>query len=303
MTNWLLYSVAVVIWGSSWFAVDFQLGEVPVELSIVYRYLLSTAILFLWCPLRRLSLRFDYRAHLYFAAIGTCLFGLNYVVVYNAQLYIPSALNAVVFTSIVWLNILNARVFMGATIGRWTYVGAGLGMAGVLVLFWPQIRDVDLGSTVLFGAGLSLTAAAIASLGSILSARAQLHGLPVMQSNAWSMLYGTILCAIIALLRGHSIVFDSSPGYVISMLYLAIFGSVIAFWCYLTLVGRIGAHRAGYGMVMFPIIAIIFSVLFQGLQMTAHIWTGVALVLLGNLFVLGRPGGRRTAAGLTPDSA
>jgi drug/metabolite transporter (DMT)-like permease len=289
MTNWLLYSVAVVIWGSSWFAVDFQLGEVPVELSIVYRYLLSAAILFLWCPLRRLSLRFDYRAHLYFAAIGTCLFGLNYVVVYNAQLYIPSALNAVVFTSIVWLNILNARVFMGATIGRWTYVGAGLGMAGVLVLFWPQIRDVDLGSAVLFGAGLSLTAAAIASLGSILSARAQLHGLPVMQSNAWSMLYGTILCAVI------------SPGYVISMLYLAIFGSVIAFWCYLTLVGRIGAHRAGYGMVMFPIIAIIFSVLFQGLQMTAHIWTGVALVLLGNLFVLGRPGGRRAAARLTPD--
>ena len=108
------------------------------------------------------------------------------------------------------------------------------------------------------------------------------------------MLYGAVLTAIIAFARGVPPAFDTSPAYVASLLYLALFGSVIAFGAYLTLIGRIGPDRAGYVMIMFPVIALLLSAMFEGLSLEMLQFGGVALVLLGNLLVLNR--GTQTAA-------
>jgi len=140
----------------------------------------------------------------------------------------------------------------------------------------------------LLGATISITGALIASFGNITSALAQRRRLPVMQTNAWGMLYGGILTAAIALGRGEVFGFDPRPGYVISLLYLAVFGSVIAFGAYLTLLGRIGADRAGYSMVMFPVVALLISATFEGLHLTWRIGLGVTLALAGNLLILAR---------------
>jgi drug/metabolite transporter (DMT)-like permease len=67
-----------------------------------------------------------------------------------------------------------------------------------------------------------------------------------------------------------------------------VFGSIIAFGAYLTLLGRIGAHRAGYAMVLFPVVALVLSMLFEGLKLDATILLGTCLVLAGNMFVLRR---------------
>lgn len=288
MTNWFLYIVSVLIWGSTWFAIEFQLGAVPADWSVVYRFLVAAILLFAWCLIRRRNLRFDWRTHRYFLLMGAFLFGLNYIIVYNAQLYIDSALNAVVFTSIVWLNILNARLLLGVRIDSGTYVGALLGLLGVGILFWPQIRGTELSEHAFLGAGMSFAGACIASLGNIISAKAQQQRVPVVQANAWGMLYGCLLCALITTLRGQPMVFDPTPAYVTALLYLAVFGSVIGFWAYLTLLGRIGAHRAGYSMVMFPVVAVVLSALFEGLRLTPNVWGGIGLTLLGNVFVLSR---------------
>ena len=100
------------------------------------------------------------------------------------------------------------------------------------------------------------------------------------------MLYGAGFTGIYALAQGHPFNFDLSAGYVLSLVYLTVFGSIFAFGAYLTLLGRIGAHKAGYSMVMFPVVALVFSVLFEGLEIDAMTVLGVGLVLLGNLFVL-----------------
>jgi drug/metabolite transporter (DMT)-like permease len=107
-----------------------------------------------------------------------------------------------------------------------------------------------------------------------------------LQSNAWGMLYGALLTAIISVFRGHEFTLDATFTYIVSLLYLAIFGSVVAFGAYLTLLGRIGAHKAGYASVMFPVVALILSMLFEGLRLDVTIVLGAALVLLGNLLVL-----------------
>ncbi|MEE8539191.1 MAG: EamA family transporter, partial [Woeseiaceae bacterium] len=275
MRNWMLYLVTVLVWGTTWLAIEFQLGEVSPEVSVFYRYAIATALLFAWCLARGLNLKFDRRAHSRFVLLGMLLFCLNYIVLYHAQQYITSALTAIAFSTMLWMNIMNARIFFGVRAGGRVIAGALLGIVGIVVLFMPQIDRVSLSDATLYGAALCVLGALIASLGNMVSQSAQNDGLPVMQSNAWGMLYGSILTGAIAFGQGQEFSFDWSLTYVSSLLYLIIFGSIIAFGAYLTLLGRIGAHKAGYAVVMFPVVALAVSVFFEGLQITANIVVGV----------------------------
>ena len=288
MNNTLLYLIAVLIWGSTWFAIEFQLGVVEPEVSIVYRFLLAALILAIWCRIKGLSLHFKAKDHLWFVLMGLFMFCLNYILAYRAQIHITSALAAIAFSSMLWMNILNARLLFGTKVVGRIYFGAVLGMAGIIVLFGPQVTEVSFSDGVLFGSILALLGALMASFGNMASQAAQKGNLPVVPSNAWSMFYGALLTGVFAFAQGHEVAFDTTPSYVISLAYLTIFGSVIAFWAYLTLLGRIGAHRAGYTSVMFPVVALILSTLFEGLALDASVLVGFGLVLGGNLLVLSK---------------
>lgn len=293
MSNLALYLITVLVWGSTWFAIEFQLGIVEPEVSVVYRYAGASLLLFVWSKYKNLNLLFGLREHGWFVLLGLFLFGLNYVLAYRAQIYITSALTAIAFSSIVWMNILNARLFFGVRAGRRTIIGSLLGVVGIITLFAPQVSDLTFTDTVFLGCVLALLGALAASFGNMASQGAQKRGLPIVQSNAWGMFYGGLLSAISSLIAGHAFVFDSSTGYVISLAYLTIFGSIVAFGAYLTLLGRIGAHKAGYAMVMFPVVALVLSMAFEGLQLTTSIVVGTLLVLAGNVFVLERGNGQR----------
>ncbi|MEO0997331.1 MAG: DMT family transporter, partial [Pseudomonadota bacterium] len=256
----------------------------------------AAALLFLGCRARGLRLGFPLRNHFWFMLLGLLLFGVNYILAYRAQIYISSALTAIAFSTLVWMNIINARLLFGVRARPRVVVGALLGVAGIVTLFAPEIGAISFTDDVFFGSALVLLSALVASFGNMVSQKAQKEALPVVQSNAWGMLYGAVLTGVIAAVQGHEFVFDWSPGYVISLAYLILFGSVIAFGAYLTLLGRIGAHKAGYAMVMFPVVALVLSVLFEGLTIDAATITGVALVLAGNVFVLGFGSWPRRAA-------
>jgi drug/metabolite transporter (DMT)-like permease len=218
--------------------------------------------------------------------MGLLMFSLNYILAYRAQIYITSALSAIAFSAMLWMNILNARIFFGVRVSLRIYLGAFLGIIGIVVLFGPQVSEVSLSDGVFFGSVLAVVGALMASFGNMASQAAQKEKLPVVQSNAWSMLYGGLFTGVVVLVRGQEFSFDPSPGYVISLIYLTVFGSVVAFGAYLTLLGRIGAHRAGYATVMFPVVALVLSILFEGLALDWSILLGFALVLAGNLLVL-----------------
>ncbi len=284
----MLYATTVLIWGSTWLAIEFQLGAVAPEVSVFYRYALAALLLFGWCRLRGLGLAFGARAHLRFALLGLLLFSLNYIVMYHAQRHVDSALAAIVFSTMLWMNIANARLFFGARSGPRVLLGSVLGIAGVVVLFLPRVRSVTFADATLFGALLCVAGAFIASLGNMVSQLAQNERLPVLQANAWGMFYGAVLTGGIALALGIPFGFDRSFGYVVSLLYLAVFGSILAFGAYLTLLGRIGAHRAGYAVVTFPAVALVLSVLFEGLEISASIIAGILLVMAGNVVILQR---------------
>lgn len=286
MNNATLYGLTVMIWGSTFFAIEFQLGTVAPEVSLVYRYAAASALLFVWSRFRDLTLRFSRFEHAWFFLLGMLLFGVNYILAYRAQIHITSALTAIAFSSLVWMNIINARLFFGTRAGRGTLFGALLGVIGMFYLFAPQIRDVSFTDTAFFGFFLAIVSALVASFGNMVSQATQRARLPVVQTNAWGMFYGTIFIAAYNGVNGHEFTFDWSASYVISLAYLSVFGSVIAFGAYLTLLGRIGAAKAGYAMVMFPVVALILSTLFEGLEMTATTILGTLFVIAGNGFVL-----------------
>jgi drug/metabolite transporter (DMT)-like permease len=287
MSNLALYSTAVLVWGSTWLVINHQLGVVAPEASVVYRYAIAAALLFGWSAWRGLNLKYSLQAHLRFVLLGVLLFSFNYIATYSAQQYISSALNAVAFSSMMWMNVINSRVFFGTKIEPKLWIGAAFGVAGIAILFWPEISVISLSDRVFLGASLSLGGALLASLGNMVSKRAQAERLPVLQSNAWGMFYGTLITALVAWHREVPFNFEFTTAYVSSLLYLSVFGSIVAFGAYLKLVGRIGPHKAGYAVVMFPVVAVVLSTLFEGLELSANIIIGIVLVLVGNLVVLG----------------
>jgi len=288
MVNLFLFISTVLIWGSTWYAIVFQIGVVEPGVSLAYRYTLAAMLAFAWCLFRGDSLRFDWSGHRYFILLGIFLFGLNYLSAYHAQIYINSALNAIGFSALIWMNIVNARLFFGSRAGLRTTIGATMGMLGIVIIFWPEVQELSWSDRVILGAFFSLLGALLASFGNMASQAAQRKGIAVMPANAWGMFYGALLNGGLALLQGKAFVFDPSPAYIISLLFLAVFGSVVAFACYLTLLGRIGLERAGYAAVMVPVVAIMLSVIFEGMKLEVHIIIGMALALSGNIFILTR---------------
>jgi len=288
MANFLFYTITVLIWGSTWLGIKFQLGVVDPALSVSYRFALAALILFAWCFARRLPLKFSRGEHFFIAMQGVFLFAVNYLLFYLAELQITSGLAAVVFSTIVVMNLINGRLFLGTPIEVKVMVGGALGMVGLVLLFWPDMAATDFSGPVLVGMLLSFAATYLASLGNILSVRNQRHKLPVVQTNAFGMAYGSACMALIVLVSGTSITIDMTTSYLVSLVYLALFGSVIAFGCYLSLVGRIGAGRAAYATLLFPIVALGLSTFWEGYTWTLPGVCGIILILSGNYLAMAR---------------
>jgi drug/metabolite transporter (DMT)-like permease len=264
LTNtFVLYLSTVLIWGSTFIAIPLQLGEVPGDVSIAYRFGLSALVLMFWCSLTRRNMRFGFRQHLWMAGQGLMLFGFNYMLVYQASADITSGLIAVVFSTIIVMNIINGALFFGNRVPRAVIAGAALGLVGICLVFLPEVRALDADGTTLRAIILSLVGTFITSFGNMLSARNQSSKLPVMQSNAYGMAYGALTLALIAWGRGEAFVFETTWTYTGSLVYLALVGSVLGFGSFLTLLGRIGPERAAYCMVLFPIVALALSTVFE----------------------------------------
>ncbi len=286
--NLVLYSLVVLIWGTTWIALKWQLGVVPIALSIGYRFALAALVLFVLLAWKRQLVRPRGRALWLVAAQGVCLFCLNFVCFLKASETLPSGLVAVVFsTSTLW-NALLARVIQRRQIAPQVIGGGALGLGGLLLLFWPQIAGHAGDAATLVGLAWALGGTLCFSSGNLLSSALQARGLQPAQTNAWGMAFGTLLLFGYCLAAGTPFVFDPSLRYTGALLYLAIPGSVVAFTAYLTLVGRLGPERAAYCTVLFPIVALNVSAIFEDYHWSATALAGLVLVMLGNVLVFQR---------------
>ncbi len=289
MSNSFLYLITVVIWGSTWIAINYQLGDVAPEASVSYRFALAALILFTFAKIKKLPMLFSLKQHGLFAAFGICLFGMNYLLLYSAQQHINSALTCIAFSTLMLMNIANTKIFYKTQITKQVYLGGAFGLVGIVTLFWPQLTDIELGATTFLGLGLCLLGTFSASIGNMLSIKNQHNNVPIVQANAWGMLYGAIFTALAVVVQGKQFSFSYEPAYLSSLIYLSLFGSVIAFGCYLSLMTRIGAHKTSYANIIFPAIAVLISTVVEDFVWSEFTFIGLSFVLLGNLVVLTKP--------------
>ena len=238
-----------------------------------------------YCRLSKKPLHFSMRDHSFMALQGFTLFGLGYCGSYLATAYMTSGLVAVVFSTILMWNILNLRIFMSQPVAWRAFWGGVLGLSGICIVFWHDISTFT-ATRGLIGLLIALAGAYLASVGNVVGSRNAKKGVPVTQANAFGMGYGGLLTLLIHFAMGGMLTMDWSIGYLGPMLYLTVFGSIVAFGCYMLLISRIGAEYAAYVMLLMPIIALIFSTLFEGYLWTANALVGIALVLAGNLIIL-----------------
>tara|TARA_R100000388_G_scaffold94937_1_gene84322 strand:+ start:10824 stop:11726 length:903 start_codon:yes stop_codon:yes gene_type:complete len=288
LKNIFLYLTPALIWGSTWFAITFQVGEVDAIVSVSYRFLLAGVILLVYSKFRKLNLTFNRSEHGFILLQGLFLFGFNYWMVYLAEQVLTSGLVALIFSTMLFMNIFNSRIFLKNVIPWKVYGGAVLGLTGIVMIFYKDLLNFSFSDAASIALLQAIGASYIASLGNIISARNQSAGLPILQTNAIGMTYGAIAMAAVALFSGYTFSYESDITYSLSLLYLAVFGSVFAFGAYLSLIGRIGASRAGYVQLVVPIIALIISTVFENYTWSVLGIVGVGFILSGNFIVLER---------------
>jgi len=286
MGNLSLYAATVLIWGSSWYVIKLQLTHVPAEVSIFYRFAIAAIILQVWCRIKKKPMGYSLRAHLLFAQMGFFLFFLNFLMIYYASYTITTGLVSVIFTMLLIFNMVSGRIFLGDLISLPMLVGAAIGISGIILVFMPEIENFSFGDDVLTSIALAIGGTFSASCGMVTSAAIQRRNLPVVRSNAWGAVYGALCMLVYILIRDISFEFDPSLRYISSLGFLAIFATVLGFGCFLTLIGRIGAGKAAYATVMFPIIALVISTLLEGYEWSVVSILGVCLALGGNVLIL-----------------
>jgi drug/metabolite transporter (DMT)-like permease len=285
----LLYALTVAIWGTTWIALKLQLGSVPIPWSIGYRFALAAVVLFAWLALRG-RLRLPRREVRWLvAAQGLCLFCVNFICFLNASRTIASGLVAVVFSTATLWNALGARLVFKRALTPTILGGGALGLAGLLLMFWPELARHGASAGTWRGLAFALGGTLCFSGGNLLSARMQALGETPALTNAWGMLVGTGVLAVGCLVAGVAPSFDTSASYVGAWLYLAIPGSVVGFTAYLMLVGRLGPERAAYCTVLFPLVALAISSVVEDYRWTPPALAGLALVMVGNVLVFRKP--------------
>ena len=287
MSSPIIYAIVVLIWGTTWYAIKFQLGVVAPEISLVYRFGLAAICVFVFARIAGSPMRLSWRDHRFVALQGLTLFCLNYWMTYLSTQFLTSGLVAVLFTSIILLNLINARLFFGVPVEARVLLAAATGALGVALLFLPELQAAMGDRTVVHGALLALGATYLASLGNMAAMRNTQSGMPVVTANAYGMAYGTVGLALIAVIRGTPVDFDPSWPYIVSLLYLSLAGTSLAFGLYLMLIKRIGPSRASYTSVLFPVVALAVSTLFEGYRWSLASFAGLAVLVAGNALALG----------------
>lgn len=288
MGNLRLFVACVAIWGSTWLAIKFQLGHVAAEASVFYRFLLASILLFGFCLARNLRLAFTASQHAWIALQGVFMFSVSYIFVYYAEEHVVSGLVAVGYSASPLLGMFGMRLAFGTRFTRAVSMGSLLGIAGIAIVFWPQFAELQGGGDTATGAFYTVLAVVTSTVGSLFAQRNGHHQIPLWQSMAFGMLYGAVFSLAWTLALGKPLGFEVTPGYIGSLLYLAILGSVIAFAAYLTLLKRVGTAVSGYIGVMVPIVALILSAAFENFTFSPLTWVGVAISVAGNVIILRR---------------
>jgi len=290
-SNPVLFSICCLVWGSTWIALTYQVNEVHVMLSVGLRFAMAAVLIGVWCLFAKISLRLPFKEHGLIAFSGVLLYTLDYSFLYAAQQHMISALLAVLSSSVIYFNVVLRRVIMGKAIRLEVVIGASLGLLGIVLIFLPEFEAFSMQEGIALGVFLAAVSFFCAACGNVVSEKILAGKVGVLQLNFWAMSYGVIVTTCVAFASGAEVVIPTQSSYYFSLLYLAVFGSVIAFGAYMRLLKQIGADRSAYVVLVYPIVALLISTFFEGYEWSFIAVVGAVIVLLGNAIAMGKLNG------------
>jgi drug/metabolite transporter (DMT)-like permease len=287
-SNWQLFTICVLTWATTWHAITYQIGHTTPEYSVTLRFALAGMFVLLLCIVRRERWRLTLREHALLALQGSFMYGVSYVCVYHAEKYLPSGLVAVGFSAAPVMSGIGALLFFRTHLSRRFLLGGMMGIAGVALIFWPEFGKAAASSHIATGTIFTALAVLLATAGSLLASRNRIAGIPFWPGMGWGMMYGAASSFIFVLAMGQSLDLPSVPSWWVSLLYLALAGSVMTFACYLTILDRVGPAPAGTIGVMTPLLALVVSMALEGFHPDLFTAIGAALAVAGNVLMLRR---------------
>lgn len=278
--------ICTLCWGTTWYAITLQFGVVDPIVSVSYRFALAAAFLFVWCAIRRETIWLSPAQHLWAFGVGAVTFAFNYPLVYVAEQSVTSAVVAVMFASMAFINLIAFRIAFGQRAPLLAWAAAGLGIAGVGLLSWEELVSSNFGVPAMIGIALTLLAVVAAVVGNIFARRNEMLNVGIAASTGWAMGYGALILVVFCALTGRAFVFEPTWEYVLSLLHLTLNGSVIAFLLYYGLARRRGYAMASYISALAPPVAMLVSSLLEAKTWGVLAIGGVALVLAGQWLLL-----------------
>ena len=286
MNNFILFGITLFCWSPTWYVIKFQLGYVDPLVSVFYRFLLASIIIFIYLLFKKKNLKFSFNYHLWFLFFGTCLYSINYVFFYLSNTYLISAFPAIVFSTVVIMNILGEAFYFKKKPSLKTLIGATIGMLGILIIFNDEIFNFNYSNDIHIGLVLALFGTFSASTGNMIYQRNLNNNFPLIETLAFAMLYGSLVTFLITQIKGTELLFEYSFRYIASLSYLSIVGSIFAFIFYLKLLEKVGSGRAGYVGVVMPVLALLISTVFENLEWRIDLIVGLPILIIGAVLVI-----------------
>lgn len=285
--NVILFIICSLIWGTTWLVIKFQIDSTSAIVGVFYRFFLAAILMFAFNFLvTKKNIVYPLKNHIYFALQGIFNFSINYILTYIAESKMSSGLVALTFTTLVYFNMIGLRLWFKKLISRNVFVGGIFGATGIALLFWKDLTMFNPDSKIIVGVIIGIIATFFASTGNMFAFKNHQFKIPVIIFNSYGMFYGAICTLMIGLYRHENFSFPTTPSFIISLLYLTVFGTVIAFWAYQTLVGTIGADRAAYTSIIAPVIAVFVSSVYENVQFTPLLIIGILFCIIGNIISL-----------------
>jgi drug/metabolite transporter (DMT)-like permease len=285
----LPFIIFTAIWGSTWIVIRDQLGTVPPQWSVAYRFVIAAVAMALVAKWKGESLKLSGKALGAAVFLGFAQFCINFNAVYLAEQHITSGVVATVFALLLIPSTLMAWAFLGhRPSGRFVWSSL-IAVAGIGLLFVHEFRQHSArADEIALGIGLTLIGMVGASAANVFQAREEIRRFPLFAMLAWSMVFGAVMDATIAFAMTGPPVFESRPGYWLGVVYLALPASVLTFSLYYPVVRKIGPAKAAYSSAIIPIIAMGFSTALEGYRWSPLAITGALLAIGGMIGALRR---------------
>jgi drug/metabolite transporter (DMT)-like permease len=280
---WLPFIIVTLIWGSTWYAIKLQLTQVTPAWSVTYRFAGAALVMALIVAARIKAKPLSLTQHLLLAVQGFLQFCLNFMLVYEAEHYIPTGLLAICFALMVLMNPLLARLFHGQPIASATITGGLVALGGIVLMFLPEIKTFTWGDAAARGLLFTLGGMLAASLGNQFPAFKPLQKVDARSMMLWAMAYGAAASALWASFRYGPPDFSFDPQYLSALLFLILLGSCLAFTLYYGMIQRHGVTVVAYTGIFIPVVALGWSTLFENYHWSLSNVLGGAIALVGTI--------------------